>query len=142
MKLKSSLLFMILDNHPSPNKYSKAFTNISNVIELEESEEFTFPQNIMKKFKEVEKKYNNFLQGIPLIVIERYYMDYRDDYNKYVFLEYHDNELTDVRIIDLFTELEKYYNDIFNLACLIANYYNLEVKLNENASRDKSQKYI
>lgn len=133
---------MVLDNIPTPNKYSKAFLNIENVIELEESEEFKLDKKIIEKFQKIKKRFNNFLNGIPLIVVERYYNDYRDDYNKYAFLEYHGRELSDMRIIDLFTELEKFHAQVFNLACMIANYYNLEVKLNENASQSRSNKFI
>jgi uncharacterized protein YsxB (DUF464 family) len=141
MKLKATLLGLVLDNIPVPNKYSKSFLNLENVFELERDEGFTFPEHINKKFDEIRKKYNNFINGIPLIVIERYYMDYRDDYKKYVYLEYEGKELDEMTIMELFVELEKFYNQMFKLACILSNYYNLEVKLNaKNNSFDVNSK--
>lgn len=141
MKLKGSLMASILDNYPTPNKYSRAYLNLRNVFDLESNSGFKFEKHMVESMKKIENKYNKFLNGIPLVVIERYYIDHKENYNKYIFLEYGELELSDIRIMDLFTELEKFYSMIFELTCKIADYYNLEVKLNSKGNNE-SEKYI
>lgn len=142
MKLKSTLLTQVLDNIPTPNKYSSAFINIKNVFELENQDNFTFPESITTSFKKLENKFNCFINNIPLIIIERYYNDYKSEYNQYVFLEYEENELSDLRVIDLFYLLEQFYQECFSLASFMLNYYNLEVKLNNDNLQNGGKRYI
>lgn len=122
---------MILSNPQADNRYSKSFLNLKNVFELEEKEDgFNFPKEIIVSYNYLLKKYNSFLSNIPLIVIERYFAENKENMNKFVYLEFEDSELTDIKISELFYKLEGFFNKIFDLACVIANYYNLEVKLN------------
>lgn len=135
MKLKSSLLYMILDNAMTSNRYSKAFLNIENVFKLESKDpDFVIPKELLNTFKELKKRYDSFLSEIPLLIIERYYFDHANDMNKFVYLEYDEKELSDIKIIDLYNELEQFYNEIFELACEFASYYNLEIKMNKGES--------
>ncbi|MFW6173087.1 MAG: hypothetical protein ACOC5T_05025 [Elusimicrobiota bacterium] len=129
MKLKQGLLYMILDNPNSPNKYSKAFLNLKNVFELEKKENFKFSPEICEKFTKIEEKYLSFINNIPLKVIETYFTIYSNDLEHYIYLDYQGSEVSDLKIIDLFIKLEQYYEEIFALACEIANFYNLEIKL-------------
>lgn len=139
MKLKLGLLSLIIDNINTPNKYSKAYMNLKNVFELEKQDGFEFSKEIIKEFAKIEKRYLNFLNDIPLQVIEKYYFLNYENINKFVYLEFEDKEVTDLRILDLYLELETYFNQIFTTACEIANLYNLEIKLN---SQSKTENFI
>ena len=134
MKLKLTLLSLILQNDPVPNKYSRSYLNLKNVMELEQNSDFKFHQEILDKYKIISDKYQNFLCNIPLIVIEQYYINNKENPNKFVFLEYKEKELTDLKVIEVFEYLENYFEDVFQLACLIADMYNLEVKMNKSQS--------
>lgn len=131
MKLKSSLLFQVLDNHYSTNRYSKAYINLKNVIELETQEKHKLSKSILENFGELTKQYDSFTKGIPLIIIERYYNDHKEKLNKYCNLRYKTYELSEVQIMDLFIQLEDYFNLCFSLAVQIASLYNLEIKINK-----------
>jgi len=130
---------MVLENSIASNRYTKAFLNVENVMALEEKDKaFQFPQNVLDSFKELKKKYDSFLAGIPLIIIERYYFEHAQDMNKYVYLEYDDNELDELKIIELYSILEDFHNKVFELACEIADLYNLEIKLNAGSNNSNS----
>lgn len=135
MKLKQGLLYMILDNPNIATKYSKAFLNLKNVIELEKKENSKFDKSIIDSFNELSKKYNSFLNKVPLRVVETYFRKYAEDLEYYVYLEYEGNEVSDLKIIDIYIKLEDFFSECFELACKIADFYNLEIKLNKD---DKS----
>lgn len=140
MKLKLNLLIPILENTPSASKYSKAFLNLKNVFRLEERNNYTFEDPLVyEEFKQLEKKYNNFISNIPLVVIERYFNDKKEDVNKHAFLIYQENELSEIRIMELFKMLEDFYADCFQLASIIADLYNIEVKLNKHKSKESEE---
>jgi len=141
MQLKKSLLFNIIENTHHPNRYSRAFSSLKNVFEIEENEnEQTLPQDVKDKFLDIEKKYNKFLSNIPLVVIERYYFEHRGNMNKYVYLNYNEKELSDLKVSELLVRLEMFYDEMLNLACYIANFYNLEIKL--NSPRDNVNDFL
>lgn len=103
------------------------------MFDLEKEEGFKFPDTFEKNYSNITQKYNCFLSEIPLLIIERYYIEHKANLNKYVMLEYQDKELQDIKIIELYNYLEEFYNEIFFLATRIANYYNLEIKIgNQN----------
>ena len=135
MKLKQGLLYSILDNHDVNNKYSKAFNNLKNVIELETKETSNFDENIINKYKDIQKKYLNFFNKIPLNVIETYFFRYSKDLNDFVYIEYQGKEVNDTKVIDLYILLENFYQEVFTLACEIANFYNIEIKLNQGSNK-------
>jgi hypothetical protein len=138
MKLKNSLLYEIyhLDNS-NPSKYSRAFLNLQSVFMLEEQEGFKIKSNLKNKFQDIQKKYNKFYSNIPLIVIEKYFYQNINNLNKFVYIEYRGEELGDMKVSELFYFLEQFFNQCFILASLLANYYNLEFKINKDV--DKSQ---
>lgn len=139
MRLKLNLLIPILDNSSGINKYSRAFINLKNVLDLEDRAKYKFKdKNVYSKFKELEKKYNDFINKIPLIVIERYYNDNRENTKKFINFEYQENEISDIRIMELYNSLEIFYSDAFSLACLIADLYNFEVKFNETSGDEEN----
>jgi len=134
MKLKQGLLYNILDNHDIHNKYSKAFLSLTNVIDLEQKENKGFDKNLIQKYKNIKIIYDNFINDIPLNVIETYFFKYNKDLNEYIYIDYRGKEICDIKVIDLYIQLENFYKEIFNLACEIANFYNIEIKLNQNNS--------
>jgi len=127
---------MILENSQSSNRYSKAYLNLKNVIKLEEKEKHKFKQSVHDEFKQLTEKFNNFQNKIPLLVIERYYLDHRDKPQKYCNLIYgsEQKELLGLQIMDLYEKLEEFFQECFVLACDIASLYNLEIKINNNGS--------
>ena len=129
MKLKQGLLFMILDNPNDSKKYSRSFLNLKNVFDLESKEKFSFSKEILKKFADIEKEYHSFMSGIPLSIVEAYYNENLSDLKKFIFIEYTGKEITDVQVIDIFYKLEGFFAKVFALACEIANYYNIEIKI-------------
>jgi len=135
MKLKLGLLSLILDNSNTPNKYTRAFLNLKNVFELEEKENFKFDKELIKKFNNIKEKNKNFQNEIPLKIIEKYYILQNDQLDEYIFIRYNGNEIADLRIIDLYVLLEDFFQEIFSLACEIADFYNLEIKINDNSQR-------
>ncbi|MHA1381434.1 MAG: hypothetical protein ACTSRG_23955 [Candidatus Helarchaeota archaeon] len=143
MRLKYNLLIPILNNDSHPQKYSRAYMNLKNVLELEHEEEQQKGKKILSKeiedqFKFLETKYKNFLNKIPLIVIEKYFLLHKDELNKYVSLRYKELELSDLQVVELFEKFEEYFNKCFNIACRIADLYNIEIKLNENKESQKN----
>lgn len=125
---------MILDNSNVANKYSKAYLNLKNVIELEKKENAKFDKSIIDSFNELSKKYNSFINKVPLRVVETYFRKYAEDLEYYVYLEYEGNEVSDFKIIDIYIKLEDFFSECFELACMIADFYNLEIKLNKDKS--------
>lgn len=137
MKLKENLLGEIFARVFMQNKYSKSYINIKNVFELEKQEKFNMPNYLIKDFQVLEMKYNSFINNIPLLVIEKYFYENYDNLDKYIFIEFEGNEIQSIKVINLYFELENYYNELFALASKIANFYNIEVKINKNAINDK-----
>ena len=126
---------MILEYPMGQNRYSRSFLNLKSVIELEQKEEdFNLPKEMIKEYEQIEKQFYNFINNIPLTVVERYYNEHKENMNKYVYLEYNENELSELKISELLYKLEEYFMVIYNLAVNIASYYNIEIKLNINKS--------
>jgi len=131
MKLKNSLLLDIITSQEIPNKYSKGFLNLLTIFKLEEQEGFKLPDYIINKFKKLEQKFISFYNNIPLRVIEKYYIKYMLDYNKYVYIEYNGFEIDNLKVIDIYLLLEQFFDDLYLIASLIASYYSLEIKINK-----------
>lgn len=129
---------MILENNQSAFRYSGSFMNLKHVIDLETEDDGEFDPKLLKKFQELKKRYHSFLKGIPLLVVEKYYMENAQNRNRFVYLDYEKCELSDMRVINLYEELEGFYQEIFGLACRIASYYNLEIKLNYSSNSNQS----
>lgn len=143
MKLKLNLLLNILDNPPTANKYSKSFLNLKNVLDLEKRNNYIFKDpSVYSSFKNLKKKYDRFMSHIPLVVVERYFNDHKEDQNKFIYLEYQNHELSDLKIMELFNELEIFFEECFSLACLIADLYNFEVKFNESDESNNDNQFI
>lgn len=139
MKLKLNLLLNVLENPTSSNKYSKSYLNLKNVMDLEKRGEYKFNDtSVIDKFDKIEKSYLDFINKIPLNVVERYFNDNHENPNKHAYLEYNDNELSDIKIMEIYNKLELFFQDCFSLACLIADLYNFEVKFNEGENKNKS----
>lgn len=135
LRLKENLLLDILNPLEKTNKYSKSLLNIKTAIELEKEEDFEIPTAILSKFNLLEKRANNFLNGIPLKVVEKAYYLHAKNFKKSIFMSYKNNSLT-MNINEIYIELEEYFNKIFILASLMANYYNLEIKIKTKTNND------
>jgi len=140
MKLKLNLLIPILDNQNTTQKYSKAYLNLKNVLDLEKRAKYTFKdKTIYSQFEKIESRFKNFINGVPLVVIERYFNDNKENTRKFIYLEYGEKEVTDLKIMELYNKLEEFFQDCFALACLIGDLYNFEVKFNNDSSNDDSE---
>jgi hypothetical protein len=137
MRLKVSMLMNILQNVDSSNKYSKSFLNLKNVIELEKND---IHKDFIDEFLIIEEEYNNFINEIPLVVVEKYVMLSRLNINDICYILYNGKEITEYSIIELHNKLEEFFAKIFFLASKIADYYNIEVKLNKNIMNEDISK--
>lgn len=140
MRLKQSLLFSILENINSNNKYSKAYLNLKNVIELEKKEKDFKDQELIEDFEKITKNYNEFINGIPLVVVEKFYFENNARSDDYLYLEYNEQDFSLIAM-EIFNRLELFFSEVFELACRIANFYNLEIKLGNNNSGSEN-KYL
>ena len=101
-------------------------------MDLEKRGDYIFNDTtVIDKFNKIEQTYLKFINGIPLNVVERYFNDNHEHPNKHAYLEYNENELSDIKIMEIYNKLELFFQDCFSLACLIADLYNFEVKFNE-----------
>lgn len=139
MKLKTTMLITILQNVDASNKYSKSFLNLKNVIELDKED---IKKDYVKKFNKIEKEYNKFLNNIPLSVIEKYLSLFKGDLNDFCYILYDGFEISGYTAIELYNLLEMFYSKLFFLASKIANYYNLEIKLNKDIEQQNNIKTI
>lgn len=138
MKSKYNFLYQIFSlQDGSAYKYSKSFINLEAVIDLEKQEGFKIPESIQDKFIEIKKKYDSFMAEIPLRVIEKFYYKDESELSKYIFICYDEKEIESIQIIELYMALEEFYKEVFSIASLIANYYNIEIKINNNATKNK-----
>ena len=135
LRLKTNLLIEILSPTTNPNKYSKSLLNLKTIIKLEDDEDFKLPKSTLKLYTELLKREDNFISGIPLILIEREFYLKNGKLNNYINIQYKTFEIT-ISAREIFILLEKFYNELFLIASLIASYYNLEIKIN-NAKNDK-----
>lgn len=141
MKQKESLLYEVFNASSIPHKYSKSFLNLSVLMELEKEDEFKFDKNILDEFEEIKKLYNDFMSGIPLVIIEQYYLRNSTNLNKPLYIEYQKKQIIDKKVIDFYILLEDFYNKIFLLGSKIGNLYNLEIKVNVKTN-DQNNSFV
>jgi len=125
------------------NKYSQGLNNLRAVIELEKDEvKDKLPEDIFREFENIKAKSFNLssdLKGVPLLIIEQYYLRNHRDLSAEIYIEWKDLSL-DMKIKELYLILEEFYYLIYILAVKISDYYQLEFKLKK--SRDSSSEYI
>lgn len=131
LRLKENLLIEILAPNINIHKYSKGLLNLKTIIELEGKEKFELPDNILELYNKLLIREKDFISGIPLDIIERYYSLKKENLNSYINIQFKEQELN-MKTNELFIELEEFYKELFLVASLIASYYNLEVKINGN----------
>jgi len=148
MKLKASLLYEILNNNfPETSKYSKSFLNIKNVIMLENNLKISeIKPETRKKFIELEKKYNLFYLNIPLVIIEKYYnknINHHPAHIIYFEVPKNDNEEIEfeLSVMEVHILLENFFQEVFEIACILADDYNLEIKFKKEYSNDEQQRF-
>lgn len=145
MNLKHNFLYGIFTLQDGvANKYSKAYLNLKAVMDLEEQEKYKMSKSLKDDFINIKEKYISFLEEIPLAIIEKYFYMNLDDLNKFIYISYKEKEIYSISVIELYMELEEFYNEIFKLGSLIANFYNIEIKINKNAtdSGEESEDFV
>lgn len=135
LRIKTNFCIDILNPTTNFNKYSKSLLNIKTLIELEKKEGFELPKEIIENYNKIIKKEYNFINNIPLNIIEHYFYKKINNLNSYINIEFKENEVN-IKTNEIFILLENFYNEIFLLASLIANYYNLEIKINNKRDND------
>jgi len=135
MKLKSNLLIEIISPNNTINKYSKAVLNLKAILKLETNENFKIPLELIKMYDKIIERELEFINGIPLTLIEKYFYTKADKLNGFINIEYRNFDLN-IRTNELYLELEKFYEDIFILSSCLASFYNLEIKINSSSSNN------
>ncbi len=138
LRLKENLLIDTLNPRNEFEKYSKCILNLKTLIQLELNDEFVFPDNIIKLYDEIIKREENFYLQVPLKIFERYFFQKSGNLNSYINFEYNEKTIN-IKTNIIFLEFENLYQQIFLCASLIANYYNIEIKINDNR---KNNEYI
>lgn len=134
IKLKENLLSEIF----APNqidKYSKSVLNLKTLIDLEQKDDFEIPKDLLDRINTILERENDFLEHIPLKIIEHYFNLKISNINSYINIIYKKNELS-IKTNELLIILEQYYNEIFMVSMILANYYNLEIKINTASNND------
>lgn len=103
--------------------------NLKTIVNLENKENFKLPEDLQKSYDGIIGQEQDFINGIPLPIIEKYYLQKQSNLNSYVNILHNEKELN-LKVNEIFIKLENFYQEIFLLASLIANYYNLEIKIN------------
>lgn len=135
LRLKENLLVEILGNSNTPTKYSKGLLNLKTIFELEQKEKFKIPKAIILLFEKLVLKEDNFINNIPLILIERSFILKSSNLNSYINLQYKEFELTK-NSGEVFILLEDFYKEMFLIAGLMASFYNLEIKINVDKNHE------
>lgn len=137
-KIKLNLLIDIL-NPTDLDKYSKSVLNLKTIYEVEKKDKFVFPENIENLFQEIFEKEKNFINGIHLLIVEKYYYRKRENLQGYISITLDTERKLNMPVSELYIILEEYYSKMFLLASLMANYYNIEIKIND---KKKDEKFI
>lgn len=130
LRLRQNLLIDVI-NPVEINKYSKSLLNLKTLFYIEQKEGFQFPKNILEIYNEILEKEDNFLNEIPLLIIEKQYYRKASNINGYVSIYMSNQRELNLEVAELFILLEAYYSKMFLLASLVANYYSIEVKIND-----------
>jgi hypothetical protein len=137
-KIKINLLVDIL-NPQEPDKYSKSILNLKTIFALEQEDKFVFPKSIIERFSKILEKEKNFKNGIHLLIIEQYYYKKREKLQGYISINLDNVRKLNMPVAELYIELENFYQEMFLLASIIANLYNIEIKIN---NRQKDDQFI
>ena len=135
LRLKENLLIDILSPHNITLKYSKSLLNLKTLMIIEKKDNFVFPDEIYNLYKEIIKVEDNFLNGIPLRIVEKYYFMKSDKLNSYINIEYGEYQINK-RVSEIYILLEEYYSKLYLIGSLIGNYYNIEIKVNTDSNND------
>lgn len=118
------------------HKYTKSYRNLINLASLEEKASGTkFMSKFSKRILELEKEQENFHNGVPLAIFEQYFFRNNDNVEKYVYIEYKGMDKGEIKVIEMFEILEKFFDKIFAVAMEIADYYSYEIKFENKYSQ-------
>ena len=129
IRLKENLLLDILNPRSELNKYTKGILNLTTLYKIELSEKFKFSEEITNLYLELLNKSDSFINSIPLSIVEKYFYQKVNNMNSYISIQFQGLELS-IPTNELYILLENYYNNLFLCGSLIANYYNIEIKIN------------
>jgi hypothetical protein len=135
LRLKENLLIDILNPHQIFMKYSKSLLDLKTLMSIELKENFKFPKEILDLYNDIISVENDFINGIPLRIIEKYYFMKAEKLNSFVNIEYNNFQIN-MRISELYVILEEFYSKLYLIASLIGNYYNIEIKVNTESNNE------
>lgn len=122
-----------MSNNQSTKKYTKSMLNLKTLIDLEKMSKFKLNGDNLKEYEELLQLELSFIGGIPLKVIEIHFYNNANNLNSYPYIEYEDVDIDNVRAIDMYILLEEFFERIFGLVTIVADLYNLEIKINNKA---------
>lgn len=122
------------------SKYSNCYNELKAIIELEkkEKDKDKIPKSFFEEFEEITGSINNLserTEGVPLLILEQYFLRNSNDLKKYVYIEY-DEVKIDMMTGDLYLILEEFYVKIYLLAVKIADFYNIDIKLKKERKEE------
>lgn len=127
----------------SPYKYSSCYNALKSVIELERKQkDEKLPKSIFEKFKKIEDSRNHLdsrIDKFPLLIVEEYLMRNNTSLDKYIFMQYKNLESSDdIQVMEIYTILERFFQEMYHLSVEIADYYSLDVKLKSSSDSEIS----
>ena len=136
-KLRQVLLNKIISTEGVfQHKYTMAYNTLIAVMKIEEKEKAKdrLPSSFFDKVKGIQSRYSNIdgiVSGVPLLILEQYFFLNSKDLGKFLWFEYNKIEI-ELKIYELYLMLESFFIEIFEIACEIMDYYNIEMKLKSN----------
>ena len=124
------------------HKYSAAFNAIRAVmnIEYEEKGKNKLPERIFRKYDKIvqmSSALSDKLKGIPLVVVEQYFFRKGSALNNEIYMMYGNIEVVGLKAVDIYVILEEFFNNIYDLAVEISDYYTIEIKLKRSSDEDE-----
>lgn len=118
-------------------KYTESLNILKAIIKLESKETSSdkLGEEYFDRFKQIENNSINLhsdLGSMPLSVAEQFFIRNSSDLSRYLYMEYRDNEIKDMKVIELYNILEEFFLEMYILAVEIADHYSLEIKLKKD----------
>lgn len=135
---------IILSRDIFQRKYSTSYNALKAVINLEKEEKAKDKLNkkYFDKFTEISELKDNLsddLKGLPLAVTEQYFFRKSKNLNAYIYIQYKDIQITNLRAIEIYQLLEDFFQQIYLLAVQIADHYSLDIKMKPTQSTSEEE---
>lgn len=132
IEIKQRLLHDILNSKGVfYHKYTNSYHAMRNILDLEFKEDKEVNKKIKPIFDKITNKYVDFYKGISLTIMEQFFMRNNKDLGRFIPIEFNDEDYGEISAMNLYVMLEDFFNEIFNLAVMVANLYSYEIKFNE-----------